>query len=538
VTLRSWLRLAEPRSLRRLLARSRIFALLERGLAFPFEFQFIETVTMSISSVIVLGGGSAGLIAALTVKLKQPHLITTVIRSPDIGIIGVGEGTTVVFPRHFFEYLRLSPRSFYAEAEPTWKMGIRFLWGPRREFYYTFAYEFERRLPELSRNNGFYYSDEQPWLGHASAFMAHQKVFPRQANGLPQFHNNHAFHIENKKLVAWLENRCREAGVVIRDATVQAEPGPRGIGSLITETGERLTADLYIDASGFRAELTGRVLQEPYRSYQDSLFCDRAVIGGWPRTDEPILPYTTAETMDAGWCWQIEHENFINRGYVYASAFIDDETALAEFRRKNPKVSTPPRVVRFRSGRLERTWVGNTVAIGNAAGFVEPLEATALQVICVETSALADALRDSLGQPTPSLIKLYNQYNADQWDDIRNFLAVHYRFNRRLDTPFWRACQNETALHGAADIVEFYTENGPSVVAGETLVHPSNSFRLDGFLALLIGQAVPHQKPHTVSPAELEFLHRHRQRLAHEAARGMTVAESLQAIRSPDVKWA
>lgn len=475
---------------------------------------------------------------ALTLKRKLPQLAVRVVRSPEIGVIGVGEGTTVVFPRHFFEYLKMKPRDFYAEAEPTWKMGIRFLWGPRKEFYYTFSYEFERRLPELTRNNGFYYDEEFPWLGHASAFMAQQKVFPRRADGLPQFHNNHAFHIENKKLVGWLERRCLENGVIITDATVQADRSGDGIAGLHSDKGEQISADLYVDASGFRSELLGRTLEEPFRTYQDSLFCDRAVIGGWPRTMEPILPYTTAETMEAGWCWQIEHEHFINRGYVYSSAFISDEAALAEFLSKNPKVATAPRVVKFRSGRYERSWVGNVVGVGNSAGFVEPLEATALQVIAVEASTLADALLDSLCEPTPTLVKLYNRYNADQWDDIRNFLAIHYKFNTRLDSPFWRACRSHTALHGAAEIVDFYQENGPSVVAGVTLVHPSNSFRMDGFLALLVGQKVPHAKPYRAPPGEANFWRHHCQKLAEEARKGLTVKQSLEAIRSPDVKWA
>jgi tryptophan halogenase len=486
----------------------------------------------------VLGSGSAGLMAALTLKHKLPRLDVRVIRSPAIGIIGVGEGTTVVFPRHFFEYLKIKPQGFYAHSEPTWKMGIRFLWGPRREFFYTFSLEYQNRIPELARNNGFYYSDDQPWMGRASAFMAHNKVFPRRKDGLPQFHNNHAFHVENLKLVAWLESECRNHQIPITDATVTPERGPAGISALITESGERLTADLYIDASGFRSELLGRALNEPFVDYQDALFCDRAVIGGWPRSDEPILPYTTAETMDAGWAWQIEHEHFINRGYVYSSNFISDEDAQAEFLRKNPSVATTPRVVRFRSGRYERSWVDNVVAVGNAAGFVEPLEATALQVICVQASTLADSLIDSLSEPTPTMVRLYNRYNADQWDDIRNFLAVHYRFNTRLDTPFWRACRSDTALHGAAEIIEYYQENGPSVLADVALVHPSNSFRLDGFLAMLVGQNVPHQKPYTPPAAEHNFLHQHRQRLAAEARNGMDVKQALQAIRSPNLKWA
>src|SRR4029077_4005543 len=138
-----------------------------------------------------------------------------------------------------------------------------------------------------------------------------------------------------------------------------------GITALHLESGERVTADLFVDASGFRSELLGRTLEVPYLSFEQYLFCDRAVIGGWPRTDEPIKPYTVAETMDAGWCWQIEHEKWINRGYGYASNFITDKAALDEFLKKNPKVTNEPRVVKFRSGRYARNWVGNVVGIGN-----------------------------------------------------------------------------------------------------------------------------------------------------------------------------
>src|SRR3954466_8916341 len=155
----------------------------------------------SVQTVAVLGGGSAGLMAAVTLKRKIPSLKVQLVRSPDIGVIGVGEGTTASFPRHFFEYLKLKPQQFYAMAEPTWKLGIKFLWGPRREFYYTFAYEYQHRFPELSRNNGFFFNDESPYAGRASAFMAHDKAFPRRADGTPEFHNNHAYHVENNKLV-------------------------------------------------------------------------------------------------------------------------------------------------------------------------------------------------------------------------------------------------------------------------------------------------------------------------------------------------
>ncbi len=181
--------------------------------------------------------------------------------------------------------------------------------------------------------------------------MRQDKVFPRQANGCPDIQPWHAFHIENKLFVEMLEQVSRDAGVEIIDGRViDADRGPEGITAVHLEDGRRMQADFFINESGFRSELLGMTLDEPFVSFDKTLFCDRAVVGGWERTDEPILPYTTAETMDSGWAWQIEHEHHINRGYVYSSEFISDDDAAAEFKRKNPKVSEAPRVVKFRSG--------------------------------------------------------------------------------------------------------------------------------------------------------------------------------------------
>ena len=130
-----------------------------------------------IRDVFILGGGSAGLIAGLTLKRRIPELSVRIVRSPEIGVIGVGESTTPNTPFHLFEYLKISPRRFYELAEPTWKMGIHFLWGPRESFEYAFEPQLDVRIPELPRPNGYYCYDDFTCMNQQSALISAKKAF-------------------------------------------------------------------------------------------------------------------------------------------------------------------------------------------------------------------------------------------------------------------------------------------------------------------------------------------------------------------------
>ena len=244
-----------------------------------------------------------------------------------------------------------------------------------------------------------------------------------------------------------------------------------------------------LDCSGFRSTLLGKAHGEPFHSFKSSLFNDRAVTGGWARRDEPVQPSTTAETMDSGWCWRIDHLDRINRGYVYSTDFVSDADAEAELRRKNPK-GTGTRLVKFVAGRYGRSWVKDVVAVGNAAGLVEPLESTGLAVVCDESRLLAEALADSDGDPPPSMAAAYNDTLAREWDAIRDFLAIPFKFNTRLDTPYWRACRADLDIGSAAGVVEFYRENGPTPFAKTSVLGTNDVFGMDGYLCLLLGQGV------------------------------------------------
>ncbi len=491
-----------------------------------------------IQRVLVLGSGSAGLIAALSLKIKIPQLQVSIVRDPALGVIGVGEGTTPNFVTHLFEYLGIPRKRFYALAEPTWKLGIRFLWGPRGRFDYTFSPQMDLQWGDLPKPNGYYCDDEFSCVDMPAALMREGKAFARQANGSPDIQPWHAFHMENEKLVHTLEQIAKESGVDFIDGSVTgAERGGQGIAAVHLADGRRLEADFFIDASGFRSELLGKVLEEPYESFGKTLFCDRAVVGGWERTDEPILPYTTSETMDHGWSWQIEHEHHINRGYVYSSEMTSDEEAAAEFRRKNPKVPESPRVVKFRSGCYRRMWVGNVVAVGNSGGFVEPLEATALMIVCSYTRTLTDFLIHSDLEPTDTFRDLFNEQTAHNWREIRDFLGLHYQLNSAGQTPFWKRCQEETDLSGIADLLAFYKENGPTGFCRYRMPSSLSDFGIEGYLVMLVGNKAPYDRHHTPTPQEQDIWERHRAHNLTRARQGMDVREALYYVHHPEWQW-
>lgn len=491
-----------------------------------------------IQNVLVVGSGSAGLIAALSLKKRIPQLGVRIVRDPDLGVIGVGEGTTPNFPTHLFDYLGIPRADFYRRAAPTWKLGIRFNWGPRGRFDYTFGRQLDAQWAGMERPIGFYCDEEFDNLDVPAALMRADKVFLRQPNGCPDVQPWHAFHIENEQLVTVLESYATEWGVEITDGKlVSTEVDDAGVKAVLLEDGRRLEADFFVDCSGFRAELIGKALEEPFQSFGKTLFCDRAVVGGWDRVEEPILPYTTADQMDWGWSWRIEHEHRVNRGYVYCSDMISDDQAADEFRRKCPKVPEQLRIVKFRSGCHRRMWVKNVVAIGNSAGFVEPLEATALMIVCSHVKTVVDFLLHCEMEPTPSMIDLYNEQTHIGWEDIRDFLGLHYQLNTAGQTEFWRRCREETDLSGIGALLEFYRENGPTGFCRYRIGKTESDFGIEGYLVMLVGQMAPYDKRHQVKPAEAAIWNQRRTQLATAARNGLTVAEALGYVRHPNWRW-
>jgi tryptophan 7-halogenase len=485
----------------------------------------------------IVGGGTAGWFTALALRAQLPWLDVTLIESKSIPIIGVGEATVPSLVAFLHQYLELDVVELTREVEPTWKQGIRFEWGLPGDYVFQAPFDWEV--------NGIGMLGSMAETGNVSAFTLQSILMARDAtavirNGrdlqsfLPLM--SFAYHLDNARLVAYLTRTAAARGVHHVDAKIAsavfAEPAspddePR-IDHLVTEDGQELSFDLYVDCSGFRSLLLGQKLGVPFHSYASSLFTDAALTFNAPHGGK-IKPYTTARTMNHGWCWNIPMVESDHLGYVHASSRCSEDEALAEAKKAWPKLENP-RMVRFRSGRHDRAWVGNVYAIGNAYGFVEPLESTGLLMTTRAITSLVRAF--PIGPDVTVQKRFINTSIARDWDRLRWFLAAHYKFNRRLDTPFWTDVRENVDVSGIAEALDIYKAMGPLSLlprAIRTSVTESAEvffYGLAGLDCILLGQKVPHARLDREDPK----LWRARRATANDfARRALPQAEALKA---------
>jgi tryptophan halogenase len=457
-------------------------------------------------SVGVLGGGTAGYLAALTFRRRFPEIAVTLIESSTVGVIGVGEATT---PR-LVEYLHTPADlgrgivDFHERVRPIWKLGVLYQWGRPGDYAFPWPFQYGSLL--------------EPYLYDGDISEHCLGALLMAADRVPVFDDGDgshtslldaipfAYHLDNPSFVRYLREEAEQAGVsrldrVVVDADLSADG--ENVDALITDAGERLRFDLYVDCSGFRSVLLEGRLKSPYVSYEDSLFTDRAVVANVPH-DGTVKPYTVAESMANGWCWNIAFEDEDHRGYVYSSAFCSDDEAEAEMRAKNPGMGDAW-TLRFRSGRHEQFWKGNVVALGNAYAFVEPLASTAIHMLLFELD-LVSATLPAAGDV--ALKDVLNRQANEMWDNLRGWLAVQYRFNRKFDTPFWRTCRADVDLAAAAPHVVRFRARAPLASAtpapgpagGVVLPRYANDYFAQEYVydVMLFGQDVEcrHAAPH------------------------------------------
>jgi tryptophan 7-halogenase len=458
----------------------------------------------AIRRVGVIGGGTAGYLAALALQAQRPWLEVTLVESSRIPVIGVGEATTPPLTAFLHHYLGIDPVEFVREVEPTWKLGIRFDWGPYQD---GFMAPFDWGDNSVGVLGSLAHQGDPNAFTVQSLFMLADRVpVFRLADGthvslmdsLP-----FAYHLENRRLVKYLTALATRRGIRHVDAEIDHVElsDEEWVKSLHTTDGRQLEFDLYFDCTGFRSLLLGKALGTGYVSYAGSLFTDTAVTGYIPQ-GEAIEPYTRAATMDAGWCWTIPVPGEDHIGYVHAGSYLSEDQAAKEICDRYPGVADL-RTVRFRVGRHDKMWRGNVIALGNSYGFVEPLESSALLMLVFTIMSVMPLLPGSWKQPNGQAV--LNELTASRWDGLRWFLALHYKFNTRRDTEFWREVRATTDISGCLPLLDVFSGGAPLHLRDPLTrrfvraVAPT-FYELDGVDCVLLGQGYPAELVRTDEP--------------------------------------
>ncbi|QGZ39390.1 tryptophan halogenase [Pseudoduganella flava] len=409
-----------------------------------------------IRNILIVGGGTAGWLAAcflakmLGAKADGAVQITLV-ESPEIGIIGVGEGT---FPsiRGTLSLIGIDEARFIRECNATFKQGVRFNhWvrpagapGPDH-YFHPFSQPSQRPGgPELLPYWLMGAAGNVPFAAAATlqkhvADMSHGPKRVTDGDFLGPL--NYAYHFDAGRFAALLCTHAQTLGVRRVEATVEdvTLDGEGAIDSVVTREAGVLRGDLYIDCTGFRARLIGEALGSPFRNISDTLFVDRALAMQVPyeRPDAPIPSYTISTAHEAGWTWDIGLHERRGIGYVYSSRHTSDERADEVLRGYIGKASEgrTPRLLKLNVGYRETQWVKNCVAIGLSSGFLEPLESSGIGLIEAATY-LVGFLFPHDGNLAP-VAKTFNAQMKARYERIVDFIKLHYCLTQRRDNAFW-----------------------------------------------------------------------------------------------------
>ncbi len=407
--------------------------------------------------VAILGGGTAGWMAAclMATRWQDRPVEITVIESPEIGIVGVGEGSTPQL-NVFFRTLGLTEADWMPACNATWKNGIRFRrWSSAPGFdsyFHPFLSVIDVHtqqaffLSTLLRRNG-YDVPAHPDAFFLSTRLAEQRLAPLPARQFP-FDMAYGYHFDAFLVGQCLARFAQSLGVRHQQARVDAVDltDSGDVAALRLDDGSRITADLFVDSSGFRALIGQRALGVPFRAFTDNLFADAAVTLPTPPDPTGTNAHTTATALDCGWVWDIPLRNRTGNGYVYASAFCSADAAEQELRRHLDLLDADveARHLKMRVGRVEQHWARNCLSVGLSQGFIEPLEATALHLVQATVEGFLDAF-DGEGDIETRRAAFNARINR-RFDGVRDYIVCHYRMNRRDDTPYWRANREHDRL--------------------------------------------------------------------------------------------
>ena len=448
-----------------------------------------------IRTIVIVGGGTAGWMCAAAMGrfLGNGYTRTVLVESEEIGIVGVGEATIPPILT-FNRMLGLNENEFLKATQGTFKLGIEFVdWGRLGDRYFhpfgAYGHEVHGVNFHQLWLREFVRRREMPDISSycMSAVAAAQGKMGRPAPGAksPIKELTYAFHFDASLYARYLRGYAERAGVArvegkIVDVGLNDESGH--VTAVRLEDGQIIEGDLFIDCSGFRGLLIEGALKTGYEDWTHWLPCDRAF--AVPSANPPeIDPFTRATAHHAGWQWRIPLQHRTGNGVVYSSKYMSDDEAVATLLANlEGEPLDEPRQVRFTTGRRKLSWNRNVIAMGLSSGFIEPLESTSIHLIQTAIAWLMalfpdrrflDAERDE-----------FNRIMKDKYEDVRNFIILHYNATERDDSAFWDYCRTMEVPEGLTHTVDLWRAKGRTFREGHDL------FGITSWVAVLLGQHI------------------------------------------------
>jgi len=465
----------------------------------------------AIRRIVIVGGGTAGWMAAaaFTSLLDQRELEIVLIESDEIGTVGVGEAT--IPPLQAFNHMiGVNEDEVLAASQGSFKLGIEFVgWGAIGERYFHpfgphgqdyrgvlfhqfYLREAKRRpLPDIR---------EWSMSGAAAELGRFARPAPNSPMPLPQL--SYAFHFDAGLYAQFLRRLSEKRGVQrvegkIVDATTNSSSGH--IQSVTLADGRAIEGELFIDCSGFRGLLIEEKLDTGYEDWSHWLPCDHAAAVATPLTGPPD-PFTRSTARSAGWQWRIPLQHRMGNGLVYSSAHWSREQAEEQLLQNlEAEPQAQPRHLSFTAGRRRLAWNANVVSLGLSSGFVEPLESTSIHLVQSGIAKLIALFPDKRFNPIER--DEYNRQMQEVFEDVRDFIILHYKATRRDDSEFWNYCRTMEVPESLATMIELWRAKGRIFRQGREL------FGTASWVAVLLGQGImPEEQEPAANAMEEAFM--------------------------------
>ena len=451
---------------------------------------------MSVTRVVVAGGGTAGWMAAAAIARTMGHMVqVTLVESEAIGTVGVGESTIpplVTYNR----LLGINEAEFMAATAATFKLGILFDgWRTAdSRYFHSFGTTGRDHWAAGFQHywlNGRTRGHDQPYDDYCTELVA---ALQGRFTHLPGDATNYAYQLDSGRYAQFLRTMAERDGtrrIEGRIDRVELNGETGDIAALLLDGDRRVEGDLFLDCTGFRALLIEGALHAGYDDWTHWLPCD-AAIAVQTESVGPPLPYTRAMAHDAGWQWRIPLQHRVGNGIVYCSRYLERDAALNRLLGNvEGEVRTEPNLLRFTTGARRKQWHRNCVAIGLSGGFMEPLESTSIHLI--QRAVLRLLRLFPQGRISPADIVEFNDQQLQDMEQIRDFLILHYKITDRRDSPFWRQCVAMDVPSSLAQKIDLFRQTGRVFRRNEEL------FGENSWVQVMLGQGIVPEAHHPIA---------------------------------------